>query len=78
MPSTSASICRHSGLRAKPPLARTSRTSLPAARTDAQDEGELLADPLQRGPDEVLAAVRRGSARRTPRAAARSSAGPAR
>ena len=58
MPSTSASICRHSGLRAKPPVARSSRTSLPAARTECQHQRELLADALQRGADQVRAAVR--------------------
>ena len=78
MPSASARICRHSGLRAKPPLARISRTSLPAARIEPSTRRELLADPLERGPDQVLAPVARGSARRTRRAAARSSAAPAR
>ena len=54
MPRASASICRHSGLRANPPVARTSRTSWPAARIELEHQRELQAHPFECCPDEVL------------------------
>ena len=58
MPSASASSCRQNGLRAKPPVARISRTSSPASRSERSTSASCRHTPSTRRADHVLAPVR--------------------